>query len=363
VNATGSGLTYQWRKGNVNLINGGNISGATTAMLTINPVSLLDAAANYNVVISSTCSPNDTSIDVSLTVNPISIAVAGSNSPVCIGSSINLTAQTVNGGTYNWTGPNGFNSTSQNPTITLATIADAGNYTLIVSANGCISAPSTIIVDVIICNSDLSVVKTVNNLTPLVGSTIIFTIVATNNGPQDATGVAVTDTIQSGYTFVSSTTTIGIYNQLTSLWTIGNMLNGASETLTITAIVNPTGIYSNTVTITGNQTDSDTLNNISTVLTIPNDFFIPEGFSPNADGINDVFFIRGLDYYPGNSITIFNRWGDKVFDANPYKNDWDGTSALGLRVGGNVLPEGTYFYVLDLGNGNPVYKGTIYLTR
>ena len=363
VNATGSGLTYQWRKGNVNINDGGNISGATTPTLTINPVSILDAAANYNVVIIGACAPNDTSINVSLSINPQPIAVAGSNSPVCIGTSINLTAQTVIGGTYSWTGPNGFTSLIQNPTITSSTITDGGTYTLIVSANGCNSIPSTIIVDVIICNSDLSVVKTVSNLTPVVGSTIVFTIVATNNGPHDATGVVVTDTLQSGYTFVSSTATIGSYNQLTSLWTIGNMLNGASETLTITAIVNATGIYSNTVTIIGNQTDTDTLNNISMIFTVPTDFFIPEGFSPNGDGINDVFFIRGIDNYPGNSITIFNRWGDKIFAENPYKNDWDGTSSTGFRVGGNVLPVGTYFYVLDLGNGSPVYKGTIYLTR
>jgi len=363
VNATGSGLTYQWRKGNVNLINGGNISGATSSTLTINPVTITDSSSIYNLVIIGACAPNDTSINVSLTVNLLPIAIAGSNSPVCIGSSINLTAQTVIGGTYSWTGPNGFNSTNQNPTITSAISLDSGNYTLIVSANGCNSIPSTIVVDVVICNSDLSVVKTVNNLTPLVGSTIVFTIVATNNGPHDATGVVVTDTLQSGYTYVSSTTTTGIYNHLTNLWTIGNMLDGASETLTITAIVNATGIYSNTVTIMGNQTDSNILNNISMIITVPTDFFIPEGFSPNGDGINDVFFIRGIDYYPGNSITIFNRWGDKIFDASPYKNDWDGTSTMGLRVGGNVLPVGTYFYVLDLGNGNPVHKGTIYLTR
>ena len=93
------------------------------------------------------------------------------------------------------------------------------------------------------------------------------------------------------------------------------------------------------------------------------DFNIPEGFSPNADGINDFFVIRGIDHYPKNKIVFFNRWGDKVFDANPYKNSWDGKATKGLHIGADDLLIGTYFYVLDLGDGSPVFKGTIYLNR
>ena len=53
VNVSGTGVTYQWRKGNVNLINGGNISGATTATLTINPATISDTSSFYNVIINS----------------------------------------------------------------------------------------------------------------------------------------------------------------------------------------------------------------------------------------------------------------------------------------------------------------------
>ncbi|MDX9748715.1 MAG: gliding motility-associated C-terminal domain-containing protein [Paludibacter sp.] len=100
-----------------------------------------------------------------------------------------------------------------------------------------------------------------------------------------------------------------------------------------------------------------------TVTTPDVDFFIPEGFSPNGDGINDLFVIRGIHRYPANTFVIYNRWGNKVFEASPYQNTWDGRSMFGLRVGGDELPVGTYFYVLDLKDGSAIYKGTIYLNR
>ena len=89
----------------------------------------------------------------------------------------------------------------------------------------------------------------------------------------------------------------------------------------------------------------------------------PEGFSPNNDGNNDFFVIEDLDEYPNNHVVILNRWGNKVFEASPYKNDWDGTSQFGVRLGGNILPEGTYFYILKLEKDSQPIKGFIYLKR
>jgi len=60
---------------------------------------------------------------------------------------------------------------------------------------------------------------------------------------------------------------------------------------------------------------------------------------------------------------IFNRWGDKVFEAKPYNNTWDGKATEGVRIGSDELPVGTYFYILDLGDGSAVIKGYIYLNR
>ena len=93
------------------------------------------------------------------------------------------------------------------------------------------------------------------------------------------------------------------------------------------------------------------------------DFFIPEGFSPNQDSINDFFVIRGINMYPKNSITIYNRLGVKIYEASPYQNKWEGISMFGPIVGGTELPVSTYFYLFDFGNGNRIIKGTIYLNR
>ncbi len=87
----------------------------------------------------------------------------------------------------------------------------------------------------------------------------------------------------------------------------------------------------------------------------------PELFTPNNDGKNDTFEIKNLELYPKNSILIFNRWGNKVFEASPYLNNWDGRNHFGIRVGGDKLPAGTYFYILNLGNGKEPKKGYIYL--
>ncbi|MDC0338365.1 gliding motility-associated C-terminal domain-containing protein [Flavobacteriales bacterium] len=92
---------------------------------------------------------------------------------------------------------------------------------------------------------------------------------------------------------------------------------------------------------------------------------IPNGFSPNSDGFNDTFVIEGLDQYPDNEIIIFNRWGDEVFSAGPYLNDWIGSTTNGkLKITGDQVTEGTYYYILDIhAEGIQPYNGFIELRR
>ena len=84
------------------------------------------------------------------------------------------------------------------------------------------------------------------------------------------------------------------------------------------------------------------------------DLFIPSGFSPNGDGINDFWQIVGIDKYPNISVYIYNRLGVKVFSSNNYKNDWNGF------FNGIKVPDGTYFYELILGP-NMIKKGYVFV--
>ncbi|GET20316.1 Ig-like domain-containing protein [Prolixibacter denitrificans] len=90
-------------------------------------------------------------------------------------------------------------------------------------------------------------------------------------------------------------------------------------------------------------------------------FVIPEAFSPNSDGFNDAFEIKGIEQYPGTVLTVYNRWQSKVYVSKDYKNDWDGKCNTGLMSGDRLLPVGTYYYVLTLGGTHKTYKGFVYI--
>lgn len=89
--------------------------------------------------------------------------------------------------------------------------------------------------------------------------------------------------------------------------------------------------------------------------------FIPTGFSPNADGINDGYIIEGLEAYPDNKIWIYNRWGGLVFKMKGYNNNWDGVSNISGNGQGQKLQPGTYFYILDPGDGSRPRSGYLVL--
>ena len=79
--------------------------------------------------------------------------------------------------------------------------------------------------------------------------------------------------------------------------------------------------------------------------------FIPEVFTPDGDGKNDFFVIKGIN---GRTvkITVFNRWGNKVYEVAAYDNTWNGTQNVGgLIIGTNKLPQGTYYYIVEFDDG------------
>lgn len=72
---------------------------------------------------------------------------------------------------------------------------------------------------------------------------------------------------------------------------------------------------------------------------------IPEGFSPNGDGVNDFFVIQN---HTGErlSFQVFNRWGNLVYKNDNYQNEWSGQANVGVTIG-NGLPDGTYYYIVE----------------
>ena len=93
------------------------------------------------------------------------------------------------------------------------------------------------------------------------------------------------------------------------------------------------------------------------------DGYLPNAITPNEDGLNDrlVFDIIDPDgkEYPQNDIVIYNRWGDVVFEASPYKNDWNG-----VGKDGSILPQATYYYILRLNiPGGTILRGDVTILK
>lgn len=90
---------------------------------------------------------------------------------------------------------------------------------------------------------------------------------------------------------------------------------------------------------------------------------IPSSFTPNNDGTNDYFFIKGIENYPENEFMVFSRWGTKIYEKQNYTNDepWDGGYNLdGVKLGpGDKLPKGTYFFKLIIKEKEYVKSGYI----
>lgn len=80
---------------------------------------------------------------------------------------------------------------------------------------------------------------------------------------------------------------------------------------------------------------------------------VPNIITPNGDGFNDTWKIQNVLTYPQNQVAVFNRWGNEVFNAKNYNNDWNGAD----------LPDGTYYYVIRFEQSDKVYKGAVTILR
>jgi gliding motility-associated-like protein len=65
---------------------------------------------------------------------------------------------------------------------------------------------------------------------------------------------------------------------------------------------------------------------------------IPNIITPNGDNVNDFFKIKNIEYHPNTSVTIYDRWGKKVYENPNYNNEWKGEG----------VSDGTFFYIIDV---------------
>ena len=114
------------------------------------------------------------------------------------------------------------------------------------------------------------------------------------------------------------------------------------------------GVYTITVTdIYGCElTDTFTVN-INDIECI----HVYNAFSPNGDGVNDTWEIDNIYLYPDVVVNVFNQWGVKVFESKGYSTQWDGT------YNGKPLPAATYYYTLNLNNGDKPYTGSVTILK
>lgn len=281
---------------------------------------------------------------------------------IAFGTSLKLRANSDNSSTFQWIkdGEAIVNATQQTYEVTTS-----GSYTVITfNTVGCeseISDPVVVIVDgPTALVADVMIKKTSDVRATSLNELFEYSLRVTNNGPDNATKISVTDVLPSAVTFDQLITpNIGKADYSSStktvLWQIDKMTNGQSAELRIKVKAIDPGNVKNTATVTSAETDPVPDNNSSEDNKQLIGIIIPNVFTPNDDGKNDFFVVPGIDKYE-NEVTIINRWGGTVYYSKAYKNDWKGEG----------LNEGTYYYVIKVkpaGGKWEVHNGYVTLLR
>ena len=288
---------------NSNTLNGNNWNSNTVAFGTYQFIYRVDGL----------CDLFDEST-VSITINEIpETPIVTSDAIVCNNQDLNLYASSVSNVSYSWSGPNNFSSSEQNPIIENASEINNGIYTVSIS-NGT-------------CESEFSLVEVMINSNP------DFDL------SWSCTGANL---------IVKSAVSGNSYDQFTASfsWIGPNNFTSFNPEITITNL--EIGDYQLTVT---NENGCSVSKSIAVPRTI---CAIPNVITPNADATNENFNLQGFDV---DKIKIYNRWGRIVYDKANYTNEW-----YGQNNSGELLPEGTYFYLLNFRTGENK-QGWIFVAR
>ncbi|MBC3540091.1 gliding motility-associated C-terminal domain-containing protein [Rufibacter sediminis] len=138
---------------------------------------------------------------------------------------------------------------------------------------------------------------------------------------------------------------------LTYRWSPATGLNN-SQIPNPVAKPTQTTTYTVTVTTQDGCTSSDQV-----TITVLQPIEIPNGFTPNGDGINDVWDVPNLKSYPDCQVEVYNRWGNKVFESRGYEKAWEG------NMKGQALPAATYYYIIRLGGKESAIIGNVTIIK
>ncbi len=260
-------------------------------------------AGNYSLTVQddNMCVSNYT-VSVTQPTSAINVVVTNQTNVLCYGQSNGAVSVFASGGVPNYVYIWQPNSVFGSSLINLS----SGNYSLQVSdANGCKT------------QSVITISQPVEALQSLITDSVKATC-GNNNGSLFASTAGGTQ--QYNYLWLP------VYN------TSNNLQNASSGNYTL-------------YTTDGNGCQ-DTL---TVFLGCDLPIKVPQLFSPNADGKNDYFVIEGLENFPNNHISIYNRWGNLIYEKENYQNNWNGSWTIGNKTTKGILPAATYFIVLDFG--------------
>ena len=134
-------------------------------------------------------------------------------------------------------------------------------------------------------------------------------------------------------------------------WTPTTFLDDPNS---LTPAAAPTDNITYTLTVVSQTCGSSTS---SVYLRVYKKVTIPNAFSPNGDGINDLWNIKNLNTYPESTTQVFDRYGLLVYQSNGYAQPWNGT------FNGKSLKAGTYYYIIDLKDGQPRLSGWVVIIK
>ncbi len=265
---------------------------------------------------------SDTSAQVSFTFDSLSVAgTITSSDTVCPG---------INSGTINLTGKVG------------------GVLSWLSSTDNSIWVP--------ISNTDTS--QAYNGLT----QTTFYEVVVQNGACPADTSTSIAITIITNPVSAGNDTVITLGQSVilngtgngTALWTPSAGLDSAGI-FKPTATPTTTTLY--TLTVTDNNSCISVDSVLITIFLLEFDGVITNLFTPNGDGINDMWYIKDIEKYPSNEVFIYNIYGNLVYTKKAYANDWKGT------YNGAELPDGTYYYVLRFDETDKITKGAVDILR